>query len=682
MSRRCWSFHWVALLCVTPGLLAATRLSIEGSRWRINGRPTYPGTGAEGLLMNVRMVNAVFEDRNRSDFDPEANAAEFVARIPDYVAQGVRAFTLSLQGGAPGYEGALNSAFNPDGSLRPAYLARVRRVIEACDRNGAAVILSCFYQRQDQVLRDEAAIRAGVVNVARWLGGLGRGNVVLEVANEFGHKGFDHSILRSSAGQAELIRLARSTTPRLLVSTSGLGGGTLADEVSQASDFLLIHFNNTRVDDIPARVGALKRLGKPIVCNEDDKSPAGNLMSVELSVAAGASWGLMLPDLNQRFPFDFTGPADAPEIYAAIRRLTSGGDWTYFPPPESEGGWRKIEKEDEVRAIAGMDPVKLASLRQWLLASDRRDFAAVVIRRGHIVLEVERNSSSVTATGNVKSCAKAICATVAGIAAERSRHGATPRKMSFDDLAFEFLPWAEPLSDPRKRRITVKQLLNHTSGIAPESSGARNVGPWDYVMGHSGDPRTALLAFDPGTDLGYSTHGLYHASLVIEQVTGMPYDQFAIESLFKPIGIGQWWFEFFDGGEKYGRHPSHAVGLPARDMARIAYCMMRAGRWNERQVIPAWFVAETSEPTHAVKGIRSFERDAESWSHGWELPARLSGPRGAGIPKDARFKPGSGGQLMAFVPSLDLLVVRQTGGSGAWEYEEYLRRACDAVMAR
>jgi len=107
--------------------------------------------------------------------------------------------------------------------------------------------------------------------------------------------------------------------------------------------------------------------------------------------------------------------------------------------------------------------------------------------------------------------------------------------------------------------------------------------------------------------------------------------------------------------------------------------MMRGGKWNDRQVIPAWFVVETGEPTHTVKGIKSFERDAESWSHGWELPGRLSGSRGAGIPKDARFKPGSGGQLIAFVPSLDLVVVRQTGGSGAWEYEEYLRRACDAV---
>jgi hypothetical protein len=62
------------------------------------------------------------------------------------------------------------------------------------------------------------------------------------------------------------------------------------------------------------------------------------------------------------------------------------------------------------------------------------------------------------------------------------------------------------------------------------------------------------------------------------------------------------------------------------------------------------------------------------------LPARLSDGRGKGIPADARFKPGSGGQLIAFVPGLDLVVTRQTGSSGQWEYEEYLRRACGAVL--
>src|SRR5262249_43934334 len=161
--------------------------------WHLNGAVTYRGAKAEGLLMNVRMVNAVFEDANEKTrpkgFDPEANTEAFISKIPDYVAGGVRAFTLNLQGGDPGYEGAINSAFQADGSLRASYLKRVGRVIVACNRHGAIVILGCYYQRQDQILKDNDAVRAGVVNVAKWIKDSGFSNVVLEIANEFGHPG-------------------------------------------------------------------------------------------------------------------------------------------------------------------------------------------------------------------------------------------------------------------------------------------------------------------------------------------------------------------------------------------------------------------------------------------------------------------------------------------------------------
>src|SRR5262245_1524088 len=351
-----------------------------------------------------------------------------------------------------------------------------------------------------------------------------------------------------------------------------------------------------------------------------------------------------------------------------------------FPPPESKGGWRTLADTADVRRVAGMDPDKLSELRDWLLKSDKRKFAAVVVRRGYVVLEVERDRSSRADTGNVKSCAKAIGATVLAIAAEESRKGKLPRTMNFDDKAFDFIPQAKPLSDPRKADITVRQLLNHTSGITPESTGVPNRGPWQAVLGHTGDPKIAKLTFDPGKDLGYSTHAFYHAALVCETVTGMPYDQYAIDRLLKPLGVETWWFEFLDGDKDHGRHPSHALGLPARDLARIGYCLMRGGKWGDRQVVPRWFVDETAKPTHAVTGRKSFGRDAESWSHGWELPARLTDGRGKDLPADARFKPGSGGPLSAWVPSLDLVVARQTGDSGAWEYEEYLRRAVKAVL--
>ena len=636
--------------------------------------------------MNVRMVNAVFEDRRKLDLDPVAVTGRFVARLTDYAAQGINAVTLCLQGGMPGYEGAVNSAFDPDGSLRPSYLDRVRRVIEACDRQGLVVILGCFYQRQDQLLTDETAVRRGVANAAGWVQRCGFRNVVLEIANEFDHPGFDHRIIRSEDGEVELIRLARATAPGLLVSTSGLGHGGNPDKVARAADFLLIHFNSTKVRDIPARIAALKKFGKPIVCNEDDKVGEEGALAAEACVANGASWGFMSERVNQHVPFTFRGADDDPIVYAKLKELTShassaGSD--YFPPPESRGGWRKLDDPESIRRVADMDPDKLTKLRAWLRQSDDRKFAAVVIRRGYIVLEEERGRSSAASSERVASCSKAICATVLAIASERGRQGRTPRKMTFDDRAFDFIPWARPLSDPRKADITVKQLLNHTSGICPEATGAPNDGGWEYILGNTGDPRTAKLAFAPGSACGYSTHALAHAALVCETVTGMPYDQFAVEALFKPLGIEHWWFQYYDGGPKYGRHPSHGLGMPARDLARIAYCMAHDGRWRDEQVIPSWFVRQTAAPTHDVRGPEMrFKINARIFTHGWELPARLTGEggrSGEGIPADARSKPGSGGQLIAFVPSLDLVVTRQTGGSGDWRFEEYPRQACAAV---
>src|SRR4051812_22685229 len=75
-------------LSAAPSTIAGeTHVSIVDGKWQINGRPTYVGAPAEGLLMNVRVVNAVFEDAKRPDFDADANTDEFIAHIADYVAQ-------------------------------------------------------------------------------------------------------------------------------------------------------------------------------------------------------------------------------------------------------------------------------------------------------------------------------------------------------------------------------------------------------------------------------------------------------------------------------------------------------------------------------------------------------------------------------------------------------------------
>ncbi|MCP4452589.1 MAG: hypothetical protein GY809_14100 [Planctomycetes bacterium] len=300
-----------------------TRISIQKDRWFINEDITYPGAPAEGLLMNLRAVNSTFEDRGKPDFNVPENIGHFLTALPDYAAQGIRAFTLNLQGGFPGYEGAVNSAFNPDGTLRPDYLTRMERVIDACDQQGCVVILGCYYQRQDQILQDEAAVRQGVVNAATWIRSRGFTNVLLEISNEFDHGGFDHAMLKRAEGQIALIQLAKKTHPTLLVSTSGLGHGRMADAICDTADFILPHYNGTKLADIPKRISGLKRFGKPILCNEDDKTGPDAARAAELSVEQGASWGYMNKEVNQYYPFEFNGHQDDVTMYHTLKKLTS-----------------------------------------------------------------------------------------------------------------------------------------------------------------------------------------------------------------------------------------------------------------------------------------------------------------------------------------------------------------------
>jgi hypothetical protein len=309
---------------VPAAFVAHTRLSLDGARFRINGSLSYPGQAAEGLLMNVRMVNSVFEDTGRPSFDPSANTSELVGRMGEYVALGVRAFTVSLQGGDPGYEGARNSAFLGNGDLKSGYMSRVARVIERADGLGAVIILSLFYQRQDQRLADERAVRAGVVNVVDWVRSKGYRNVVLEVANEYGHSGFDHAILRSDAGVAALVRLAKNRYPALPVSASYFRGGETTSQVAAASDVVLLHFNTVALSSIPAKVSAVRKAhpGKPIICNEDARTGSAAAAAATASVKAGASYGLLVERQNQYYPFDFHGRTDDRTAYDRYVALT------------------------------------------------------------------------------------------------------------------------------------------------------------------------------------------------------------------------------------------------------------------------------------------------------------------------------------------------------------------------
>jgi hypothetical protein len=297
-----------------------TTISIDRDRFLINERPTYQGhyyCGArvEGLLMNARMANGIFDDLNPStcifwnypdtgSWDPERNTQEFVAAMPVWRKYGLLSFTLNLQGGRPrsytGEEPCHNSAFQSNGTLDKAYFRRAERILEEADRLRMATILGCFYFGQDQRLRDESAVIHALEETVTWVGEKGYRNVLLEINNECDN-GYHHTILCPDRIH-QLINLAKTFTwrgGRLLVGTSFGGGVIPTDNVVAASDFVLLHGNGVHDPARLARmVDQVRYLSsyspKPILFNEDPAcnfdQPNNNMLT---AVRTYASWGFL-----------------------------------------------------------------------------------------------------------------------------------------------------------------------------------------------------------------------------------------------------------------------------------------------------------------------------------------------------------------------------------------------------
>lgn len=305
----------LALTIFAKTEVTTVTVTIEGERFLIDGKPTYSDVlnvnpKALGMLLNSRMVQALFDDENPetrhfwrypdgTEFDPERNTDEFIAALPLYKAHGVIAFTINLQCGGPkagqftGNQPWHVSGFNPDGSLKPLWLNRLKRILDAAQKQRMVVILGLFYFGQDQRLRDEDDVKRAVVNAVDWLMKRGYRHVLIEIANECDSGGYDHKIIRPPR-VVELIKLAKErSNGKLLVSTSFTGGVIPPDEVLRAVDFVLVHGNGQKPERIREMVRTIRAklrswgTPKPIVFNEDGT----DLRNMEAALEEGASWG-------------------------------------------------------------------------------------------------------------------------------------------------------------------------------------------------------------------------------------------------------------------------------------------------------------------------------------------------------------------------------------------------------
>jgi len=251
--------------------------------------------------------------------------------------------------------------------------------------------------------------------------------------------------------------------------------------------------------------------------------------------------------------------------------------------------------------------------------------------------------------------------------------------LHIDDPALEHLPFFEvEYPDDAEGVVTIKHLMNHSSGL-PDASLPKPGRVW---IRHEHDPpvnqteliRSELpnyntLRFEPGIHGEYSNTGFMVLGAIIEEATGMAYEDYVAENILRPLKMsrtdfvyteemiqlaavgshsdpdgsweetlrtvipdfdsyvrekvdGRFWFN------RYYTDQSSTSGLigPATDAARLAMMYLNGGELDGERILSAESVAKMTHEGHVKAKSPRSERYAETWRGlGWASIAREDG---------------------------------------------------------
>jgi CubicO group peptidase (beta-lactamase class C family) len=338
--------------------------------------------------------------------------------------------------------------------------------------------------------------------------------------------------------------------------------------------------------------------------------------------------------------------------------LRSGEKDSYFPPPDKDGGWRTLTDPMKLRALAGMDLARLDQAFEYEKETSQHG-GLIVVRHGYLVYEKYFGKGNREAHPDMASIGKAFTSVSCGIVL-REKHDLIPDGLDTKVFTEKYLPEAFPLNDPRKADIKLGQLLSMSSGMHGEGTNPGIVNgvnqkldppPAASTQDQDANALGTVMWTNPGDGYSYSSASAHIASIVVRHLAGMEMQQYIDEKLAKPIGFGVWGYALHRNGTTLAHTPGGgSIALRATDAVRFPYLMLHNGRWRNRQLIPADYVALCSKPSpynpHSPMGLM-FEQNADGHVFG--------------APRDAYFKSGAGGSGIYIVPSLDLVIYKMAG---------------------
>jgi CubicO group peptidase (beta-lactamase class C family) len=314
-------------------------------------------------------------------------------------------------------------------------------------------------------------------------------------------------------------------------------------------------------------------------------------------------------------------------IALAVGFYVVAGERGTSTPPATGGGWKTAAP-----AAEGVDPGRLRVALRRIQEEDGSVLALLVARHGKLVLERYFHGYDRGYPFDVYSVTKSVTSALAG--------------MVLADRLDAPLPGLLPDPIPaRARGITLRDLLTMTAGFPGDADPRNGVGdPPNLVRALLRRP----IVRTPGSHFAYDTPSAHLVSAAISHETDMSEGRLASQRLFGPLGIhlAEYWAKD-DQGNTYG---GTGLSLTARDVAKLGQLYLDGGRWEGRQVVPRAWVEESTRAHVSLGGGRGY-------GYFWWTDDRR------GLHSFAAL--GFGGQMVAVVPKLDLVVVVMANPGGA-----------------
>lgn len=335
------------------------------------------------------------------------------------------------------------------------------------------------------------------------------------------------------------------------------------------------------------------------------------------------------------------------------------------PPADPEALWPEGERVDLEAPAEGVDRQALdaavaSAFAEPVPARPRNTRALVVVRHGRIVAERYAPGFAAATPLIAWSMTKGALNALVGL---RIKDG----KIALTDRAL--LPEWRGEGDKR-RDISLDQLLRMESGLEFDESYDDPLADVTVMLFARGD--MAKFAADkpllhpPGTHWAYSSGTSLLISRVLRATFANEEDylRYPRERLFGPLGMRSAVLTSDAAGTLVG---SSLLYASARDFARLGLLYLQDGVWQGKRLLPEGWVAYTLTPA----------KDAPDGTYGAHMWLKLPLSEGHGeppMPDDAYYFLGHDEQIIAIMPSRDLVIVRLglTARGGAWDHAKDL----------